>query len=238
MADTVNLKKSFANLNERLAKVFDENGVRRSFTVPYVKGQDMGTHIQAVGQVADDSGGLTNNLVTSAHREGGKGWNSDEGETVGHPGDALRSTLIVKGDENAIAALQAAQKHLNNLRFLLGDDDSSVMQAQGQLDLLKKSDGVGMNLLDFGVMLLQSLYAPMQAAARAHQGTKPEGHSPQLTAPEAEQASGDQEAAAGGQEQEPAAPEAQGGAAPAGAASDASAAPAAAPAASAAPAQA
>ena len=55
----------------------------------------------------------------------------------------------------------------------------------------------------------------MQEVARAHQGTKPEGHSPQLTAPEPE---GGQEAAAGGQEQEPAAPEAQGGAAPAGAA--------------------
>lgn len=232
---TVNLKKSFAQLNEALAKTFDENGVRRSFTVPYVKGQNMADHIAAVGQVADDSGGLTSNLVTSAHRDGGKGWNSDEGETVGHPGDALRATTIAKGDENAKAALDAAHKHLKNLEFLLGKDDPSVMQAQGQLDLLKQSDGVGMSLLDFGVMLLQSLYAPTQAAARAHQGNKPEGHSPKLTAPEPE---GAEEAPAGQQDQGSAAPDAQGGAPAASAAPDASAAPAASPAAAAAPAQA
>ena len=46
MAETVNLKKAYSALNEKLAKLFDESGVRRSFTVPYIEGQEMKDHIK------------------------------------------------------------------------------------------------------------------------------------------------------------------------------------------------
>jgi hypothetical protein len=183
MADSVNLQKSYSALNEHLAKQFDESGVRRSFTVPYIDGQQMADHVAAVGQAASQSGGLTNNLLTTAHHSGGKGWGSGDGHTVGHPSDKLRSTIILKDDENAKATIAAAQKHLNNIKTLLGEADPIVQTAQGQLDLVKKADGAGMNLLDFGVMLTQVMYAPNQAVARAHSGTKDGGHAPQLRAP-------------------------------------------------------
>jgi hypothetical protein len=183
MAKSVNLQKSYAALNEKLVQLFDESGVRRAFTVPYIEGQPTADHISSVGQVAQQAGGLTNNLVMTAHHSGGKGYGSGEGHTVGHPAESLRSTLIPKDDEHAKAAINAAQKHLDNLSELLGKDDPVIQTAQGQLDLVKKTDGVGMNLLDFGVMMNQLMYKPMQAVARAHSGTKDGGHAPQLRAP-------------------------------------------------------
>ena len=193
MADTVNLKKSYSALNEKLTQLFDESGVRRTFTVPYVEGQPMADHISAVGQVASQSGGLTGNMITSAHHSTGKGWGSGDGHTVGHSTDKLRMAVIQKGDPHAKAAVDAAQKHINNLKFLLGDNEPSIQTAQSQLDLVKKTDGAGMNLLDFGGMLTQIMLRPTQAAARAHSGTKKGGHSPQLRAPEEEAAPSGQE---------------------------------------------
>jgi hypothetical protein len=183
MAERVNLQKSFAAVNEKLAKLFDQSGVRRSFTVPYIEGQAAHEHFDAVGQASTQSGGLSSNLLTSAHHIEGKGWGSGDGHTVGHPSDKLRNTIIPKNDENAVAAIAAADKHLNNVEKLLGDDDSEVMTAKNQLNLVKKTDGAGMNLLDFGVMLLQVMHGPNQAVARAHSGTKEGGHAPHLRAP-------------------------------------------------------
>ena len=37
MAETVHLKNDYSKLNEALVKLFDESGVKRSFTVPYVE---------------------------------------------------------------------------------------------------------------------------------------------------------------------------------------------------------
>lgn len=185
MADKVNLKKSYSALNEKLAKQFDKSGVRRSFTVPYIEGQSMDEHITAVGQAATQSGGLTGNLLTSAHHSEGKGWGSGDGHTVGHPSEKLRNTIIPKDDESAKETIEAAQKHLNNVAKLIGDDDPAVMTANGQLALVKKTDGAGMNLLDFGVMMTQLMHGPNQAVARAHSGTKDGGHAPHLRAPNA-----------------------------------------------------
>ena len=169
MAEKVNLQKSYSALNEKLAKTFDESGVSRSFTVPYIDGQQMDEHVAAVGQAAAQSGGLTNNLLTTMHHSDGKGWGSGDGHTIGHPSDALRTTLIPDDDKNAIETIQAAQKHLDNIGSLIGDDDPAVKMAKSQLNLVKKTDGAGMNLLDFGVMLTQIMYGPNQAIARAHQ---------------------------------------------------------------------
>jgi hypothetical protein len=195
MAEKISIQNSYSALNEKLAKQFDEAGVRRTFTVPYVEGQSMSDHIDAVTQAADQNGGLTGNMITSAHRAGGKGWHSAEGETVGHPADKLRQTIISKDNEHAKASIEAAQKHLNNLGSLIGKDDPDVVTANSQLDLVKKADGAGMNLFDFGGMLTQIMYKPMQAMARAHSGTKDGGHAPQLRAPEADEAPEGQESA-------------------------------------------
>lgn len=183
MADKVNLQKSFAMLNEKLATQFDESGVRRSFTVPYIDGQKTDEHIAAVGQAAAQAGGLTANLLTTAHHSSGKGWGTGDGHTVAHPSEKLRTTIIPKDDEHAKASIAAAQTHLNNMEKLLGEDDPAIQTAQSQLGLVKKSDGQGMNLLDFGVMLTQIMFPPMQAIAKAHSGTKDGGHAPQLRAP-------------------------------------------------------
>lgn len=178
MADTTNLQKSYSNLNERLATLFDESGVRRSFTVPYIEGQDMSDHIDAVGQAAQQSGGLTNNLLTTFHHASGKGWGTGDGSTVGHPGESLRNTIIPKDDDKAKAVIRAAQKHLDNIATFLGEDEPALKTAQGQLDLVKATDGAGMTMLDFGVMLTQIMYAPNQAIAKAHDQRKGGGMHP------------------------------------------------------------
>lgn len=193
MADKVNLQKSYANLNEKMAKTFDESGVKRSFTIPYIQGQAMDEHVAAVSQTAATSGGLTNNLITTAHHSEGKGWGSGDGHTVGHPAEALRSTIIPANDENVKATVAAAQKHLDNVETLLGKDNPVVQAANGQLGLIKKSDGEGMNLLDFGVLMTQIMYGPNQAVAREHNGTKKDGHQPQLRGPQAAAPQDDQE---------------------------------------------
>lgn len=212
---SVNLKKSYALMNEHLAKQFDGSGVKRSFTVPYVGGQPMDEHVAAVGQVATQSGGMTGNLITSAHHSDGKGWGSGDGATVGHPAEKLRTTIIPKNDEHAKATIDAAQKHLNNIETLLGDKDPAVQTAQSQLNLVKRSDAAGMNLLDFGVLLTQIMYAPHQAVARAHSNAHPDGMAPHLRAPHNGSAPDGQEAPAapqGGDQTAEAAPTGQPGA--------------------------
>lgn len=179
----VNLQRSYSNLNEKLIKLFDESGIRRTFTVPYLEGQPMDEHVQSVAQAAAQSGGMTANLLVSAHHSEGKGWGSGEGHTVAHPSEKLRTTIIRPKDEHAKAAVDAAQTHLTGIAKLLGDDNPSVQTAQSQLNLVKRSDGAGMNLLDFGVLLTQIMYQPHQALARAHSGTKEGGHAPHLRAP-------------------------------------------------------
>lgn len=170
-------------MNEGLIKLFDEAGVRRSFTVPYVEGQMTHDHVSAVGTAAGQVGGLTNNLVMTTHHSDGKGWGTGDGHTVGYVADKLRSTLIPKDDKNAKAALDAAHSHLNGIESLVGEDDPTIQTAKGQLALAQKTDGAGMNLLDFGVLLTQIMYAPHQLLARAHSQTKDGGHAAHLRAP-------------------------------------------------------
>ena len=168
MADTVNLHKSYSGVNSALAKAFDGNGVKRSFTVPYVDGQATAEHVQAIGAAAAQSGGLAKNLVTSAHKDGGKGYGYGEGETAGHPTHDLMNTVISDKDEDAKKALDATQTHLNNLKKILGKNAPTIKTAQNQLDLIGKRDGAGMTLYDFAVGLLNLITPPMQAVARAH----------------------------------------------------------------------
>ena len=219
MAETVNLQKSYSALNEALVKLFDESGVKRSFTVPYLEGQEGKDHINAVGQAATQVGGLTKNLIMSAHHSGGKGFGSGDGHTVGHPAEKLRQTTIPKDDPNAKAAIAIAQKCINNFKFLLGDEPT-VQTAQGQLNLVKPLSGAGMSLFDFGVLLINVMFKPSQMTAQKHNGAKPGGHQPGLRAPvqAASQTGQETPPPAQGGEQQPgeaptggqAAPEAQG----------------------------
>ncbi len=198
---TVNLKKNYSTLNERLAKLFDESGVKRSFTVPYILGQLPADHINAVGAAAQQNGGLTGNMITSGHHADGKGYGSGDGKTTGHPSEALRQTIIPKDDENAKSVIEAAQKSITDFKFLLGDDNPDVQTAQGHLNLVKKTDGAGMSLFDFGVLMIQMMAKPIQMIAQAHSGTKDGGHAAHLRAPEAGQAQ-EQPAEAPGEAQE------------------------------------
>jgi hypothetical protein len=198
MPDTVNIKKDYSALNERLAKLFDESGVRRSFTVPYLQGQEAKDHIDAVGVASSQNGGLAGNLLTSHHTAEGKGYGSGDGSTIGHPAEKLRQTMIPKDDKNAQAVIDAAQKCVTDFKFLLGDDDPTVQTAQGHLNLVKKTFGSGMSLQDFGVLMIQMMNKPMQAIAQAHSGTKKGGHAAHLRGPEEEQAQEAPETAQGG----------------------------------------
>lgn len=171
----VNLHKMYSAVNSSLTKLFDNLGVQRTFTIPYVDGQDMSEHVQTVGKAAGAHGGLAKNFVTTSHHSDGKGWGTGDGHTVGHPTHSLRSTVIPKDDADAKAAIQATQKYLKAIGSLLGDNDPSVETAMNKLALVKKTDAAGMNLFDFGTLLIQILHAPTQAVARAHHMKKPQG---------------------------------------------------------------
>jgi hypothetical protein len=179
----INLKKSFAKVQESLAALADGLGVKRAFAVPFVSGESAADHIKSVGNAAATAGGLGHVLLTSGHKSGGKGYGSGDGETVGHHAQKLRETLIPKDWPEAQAAISAAQRFISQVGSLLGEKDQSVQVAQSQLDLVKKTSGAGMSAFDFFVLIQQCLFAPTQAIARAHSGTKPGGHSPALRAP-------------------------------------------------------
>lgn len=180
---SVNLHRAFSRLQESLTKLFDEAGVKRSFKVSYLDGQSTADHVAAVGKVAMQAGGLTKNLITSAHHAGGKGWGTGDGATIGHNSESLRSTIVLKNDKNAIAAIKAAKSLVNKIGDLIGDDEPAIKIAKSQLALVGQQDAQGMTLLDVGVALQNIVHAPLQAIARAHSGTKPGGHSVQLRAP-------------------------------------------------------
>ena len=54
MADKINVQKTFSGVNEALTKLFDESGVKRTFTVPYIDGQGM-EDAEEEGESAEDA---------------------------------------------------------------------------------------------------------------------------------------------------------------------------------------
>jgi hypothetical protein len=163
----INLRASYNRVNEDLSKLFDERGIKRTFSVPFTAGQ-MSDHIKAVGKVADDHGGLAASFVTSAHHAGGRGYGSTDGSTQGHSVDKLRATHIPKDDEMAIRVIADARTLLNQIAELLGKDEPTVVTARSQLNLAASSNGQGMTLYDFAVLIIQLLHPPVQAVARRH----------------------------------------------------------------------
>ena len=183
MAERVNVQKSFSAVNESLVRLFDESGVRRTFTVPYIEGQEMADHIKSVSDAAQQAGGLGANLLMTAHHSDGKGYGSGDGHTTGHGAENLRNAIVPKGDKNAKAVIDAAQTHLNNIGKLIGNDNPAVKTATNQLALVKKTDMAGMNLFDAGVFISQILHPVNQAISRAHDNTKAGAVTGKLRAP-------------------------------------------------------
>src|SRR5258708_30720777 len=94
----VRIQQAFSKLNLALTKLADENGVRRSATIPYVHGAAQHEHIAAVGDALKTAGGLSGNLLTTHHVPEGRGWGSGDGSTQAWPIDKLRTTIIPKND--------------------------------------------------------------------------------------------------------------------------------------------
>jgi hypothetical protein len=168
MKKGINLRSSYNRVNEDLSKLFDERGVPRNWTVPFTAGHSASDHIKAVGATADDHGGLARSFVTSAHHAGGRGYRSADGSTQGHSVDKLRQVHIPKDDEKAILVISDARMLLNQIAELLGKDDPYVTAARSQLNLAARTNGQGMTLYDFAVLIIQLLHPPVQAIAQRH----------------------------------------------------------------------
>lgn len=160
------MQQQQAALSDSMIKLYDELGVPRSFSVPYVLGQPMSGHVEAVGAAAGGNGGLSKNLVTTAHDPAGKGYNTGEGQTVGHGVAGLMQTVIPQDDPRAKQTLTLAQAQLDNFGEMLGKDNPAVQSAQSTLDQIKSTNGAGMNLLNFGVALQQLMVVPAQLIAQ------------------------------------------------------------------------
>jgi len=173
---SVNLKAAYSKVNEALIRLADGLGIPRTATLPHLDGQNMGDHVEAVGNALKPAGGVTKNLLNVGHSRHGSG------ETVAHLADKARETLITKDNADAKAAISAAKGLVRKIEFLIGDQDP-VKVAKNQLAIVGKSDGENMTVLDLNVALHQIVAPVIQAVARAHSGTKEGGHSPQLRPP-------------------------------------------------------
>lgn len=182
---TVNLKRAYSRLQEALIKLADESGIKRSATIPYVEGQMGAEHINAVGQAVSQVGGLTSNLLLSAHHSHGKGFGSGDGHTVSFPAEKLRQTIVTKDNENAKAAVDAARNYVNKIHFLIGDDPT-VKAAQAQLKIIGSNNMAGMSLSDCVIALVGIVHRPTQKVAQAHNLYKHGTHVAHLTAPKIE----------------------------------------------------
>lgn len=178
--ESINLHRAFSRLQERITKLADGVGVRRSLTMPHVKNQDMGDHIQAIGQALAERGGLTANLLSVSHSKYGE----DGGVTVAHPADKLRSTIIPKDSAPAKAAISAAKSFVSDAEKLIGND-KTIQIAKSQLALIGKHDGEGMTAVDLMIALQNIPYPVIQSIARGHNGTKEGGHSAKRRPPKA-----------------------------------------------------
>jgi hypothetical protein len=181
----VNLQKAYSLLNERLIELFDGSGVRRTFTIPYIEGQATADHMQSVATALPSAGGMTNNLLLTAHHSNGKGWGSGDGHTVAHPTNKLRESVILKDNQLAIAVISAARSFLSKIAGLIGKT-KTVVAAKNQLALISKYNGQGMTLMDFGSAMISLVGPPLQEVSRLHHNTKSHGpYHARLTGPNA-----------------------------------------------------
>jgi hypothetical protein len=180
----VNLHRAFGKLQEALTKLADESGVRRVLTLPFIHGGSAADHITAVSTALQSAGGMGNNLLTSFHKSGGRGFGSGDGSTQAWPATKLRETIIIKDDPNAIKAIAAARSLVNLVAKLVGDDDNSVTQARSYLSIIGKANGSGMTVADLCMALTALTNPVLQTVARKHSSAKHGGeHHAKLSAP-------------------------------------------------------
>jgi len=170
----VSLQKAYSLLNERICQLFDASGVRRNFSIPYLKNQSTADHVASLSQQLPKFGGVTKTFISTFHHAGGKGWHSEDGSTTGHPIESLKKTIITKDNPDAIAALSAAKSFLNKISGLIGDT-KSVQTAKSQLAMVGKQKGAGMDLMDFGSALIALVTEPLGEIARMHSDSKSHG---------------------------------------------------------------
>jgi hypothetical protein len=179
------IHRAFSALNEKIIAMLDANGCKRSFTVPYAE-TPMAKHIQDVGTVAAQSGGLGNNLLVTAHHSNGKGFGSSDGHTVGYNADKLREIILpASGEsaESAKAAIEACKSLITKISKLIGEYIPEVKMAKSQLALVGRANGRGMTLMDLAVVLLQIPGPALQALARQYAETHDGGAIGQLRGP-------------------------------------------------------
>jgi hypothetical protein len=181
---TVNLHNAFANLQRKLTAVADSTGTRRSFTVRQSKGDSAADHIQAVGDQAAQTGGLSANLLTHAHDENSK-YGEGNSQTVAWPASKLLEQIIPKDSVAAGEAIQAAKSYITKLKSLTGSDPS-IDKGLATISLIGKTGAAGMSVSDFFIALQNICVAPTQLLARQHSAVKHSdigGIHPSLTAP-------------------------------------------------------
>jgi hypothetical protein len=169
----VKLHAMFSKINEKLSDLFSSLGVKQTLNVPFVHGEDMSNHVQAVAVAAKQAGTpLVKIFLTPHHASGGRGWKSGDGATHGYTTEELSKTVIPKDYPQAAAAISATKSYLNGISKLM-PDEPTVERSKEQLKLIAAADGAGMNLFHFGTALQQLVAAPTAAIAKAHNEIKP-----------------------------------------------------------------
>jgi hypothetical protein len=174
----VNLQKAYSKLNSSITALFDGLGVRRSATIPHVKGEQMHEHIGAIAKVLPSIGGVTANFLTATHTQ----HDPTGGATVAHPSHKLREAIIPQDSKEAKGAISAVRTFVNKVGSLVGETPE-VQKAKSQVQLIATHDMAGMTAFDAGAALISIPHPLIQLVARMHSGTKPGGHAPHLRAP-------------------------------------------------------
>jgi hypothetical protein len=181
-AGKVNLLRQYSKMNAAITALFDGLGVHRSLTVPHQEGQDMAGHINDVGKAIAGVGGLTTNFLLATHTK----HDPQGGATVAFTSEKLRQTIIPVKSEAAKNAVDACRTLINKVSALLPDNPPEILRAKSQIALVAKTEMANMSAFDAGVFLIAVTHPLFQLLARRHSGTKKNGHSVQLRAPEQE----------------------------------------------------
>lgn len=175
----VNIMKLYSRMQSAIGDLFLSLGVRPSLNLPHISGEDMASHITAVGQALQTVSGGSKNFVVATHtRHDPKG-----GSTQAFPSDKLRTAIIPKGSEAAADAVKACRNLINKIAGLIPDDEPIVKQAKARIQLIGQNDLSGMTAFDAGASLILMIHPLMQLLARLHSFHKHGAHHPVLTGP-------------------------------------------------------
>jgi hypothetical protein len=173
---SVRLHALFSKVNQRLSELFQALGVKQMLNVPFVHGEDMSNHVQAIAGAAKQAGTpLVKIFLAPHHRENGRGWKSGDGATHGYPTEELTKVIVPKDFQPAIDAIAATRSYLNAIAKFM-PDEPTVKAAQEKLKFISATNGSGMNLFHLGTALQQLCGPPTAAISRQHASIKPNQH--------------------------------------------------------------